>query len=253
MVQKFLDHLKYEKRYSEHTIASYQTDLSQLNDFLVNSYDGISIEESSHSILRSWVVNLVDSNMSAKTINRKISAVKSYFKWGIKFASFQSDPTQKIILPKISKRLPVYIEESQMDSLLTNEVFPNSYEGQRDKLIIDLFYQTGVRCSELINILDSDVDFSSTQLKVLGKRKKERIIPLGTDLLNKIREFQELKLSFFDHSTDANLFITSKGVKLYPKLVYRVVNNYLGEVSAIKRKSACAASYIRYPHAWKRC
>jgi len=237
MLENFLDHLRLEKRFSEHTLVSYQTDLRQLNEFLARDYDGLEIEKAPHQVLRSWIVELVEEGRSPKTINRKISAVKSYFKWGLKFKGFKSDPTQKIVLPKVSKRLPVYVEESQMETLLDYSVFPDTYEGKRDELIIDLLYQSGMRCAELINLKKTDVSYGNHTVKVLGKRNKERLIPVSNELAKKIFSFSETTPESGRNSDNNLLFLTSRGAKLYPKLVYRIVNNYLSKVSALRKKS----------------
>ena len=237
MLKKFLDHLRFEKRFSSHTLTSYETDLRQLQEFLIREYEGLAIEESTHEVLRSWIVEMVEQGRNPKTINRKISAVKSFFKWGIKHRNFKSDPTLKIVLPKTSKRLPVYIEESQMDTLLDYSVFPNSYEGKRDELIIELFYQSGIRSAELINIKKRDINYANQTIKVLGKRNKERIIPVGEKIAEKISSFSEIAVKSEKHDGYDYLFLTSRGAKLYPKLVYRIVNNYLSKVSALRKKS----------------
>lgn len=237
MLESFLDHLRLEKRFSHHTLVSYETDLRQLTEFLEREYDGVQLEDASHEFLRSWIVEMVEEGRSPKTINRKISSVKSYFKWGIKFKGYKSDPTLKIVLPKISKRLPVYVEESQMETLLDYSVFPDTYEGKRDELIIDLFYQSGIRSAELINIRKRDFSHGNNTLKVLGKRNKERLIPLSDELAKKISSFSEMHSGADEVSDVEYLFHTTRGVKLYPKLVYRIVNNYLSKVSALRKKS----------------
>lgn len=237
MLEKFFDHLRHEKRFSRHTLTSYETDINQLQRFLNDEYDGVPIQDSSHEVIRSWIVEMVELGRSPKTINRKISAVKSFFKWGLKYGSFKVDPTQKIVLPKISKRLPVYVEESQMETLLDYSVFPDTYEGKRDALIIDLFYQSGMRCAELINLKIQDVNQSGYTIKVLGKRNKERLIPISKELSERIHNFSEIETYSQSENDMKYLFKTSKGSKLYPKLVYRVVNNYLSKVSALRKKS----------------
>jgi len=237
MLEKFLDHLRLEKRFSSHTLTSYETDLRQLNEFLETEYDGTAIADSSHEMLRSWIVEMVEHGRNPKTINRKISSIKSFFKWGKKYRGIKTDPTQKIVLPKISKRLPVYVEESQMETLLDYSVFPDTYEGQRDELIIDLFYQSGMRCAELMNLKEKDISYGNHTVKVLGKRNKERLIPIGDELAVKILAFTQIATDFTAPAPEKYLFATAKGAKLYPKLVYRIVNNYLTKVSALRKKS----------------
>lgn len=235
MVEKFLEYLTFEKRYSPHTIKGYTADLDQLLQFLSATYDMEQLENASHDMIRSWIVSLMENNISPRSVGRKISSVKSFFKWGRKFQAFENDPTLKITLPKVSKRLPIYVEEEEMETLNTEGQFPNTFEGMRDRLIVELFYQTGIRSNELLMLKTNDVDFQRGTIKVLGKRNKERIIPVGKDVISLMEPYHKIRMHEFEPSPF--FFITSKGDSLYPKLVYKIVNTYLGRVSSLRKKS----------------
>ncbi|MBT3418330.1 MAG: tyrosine-type recombinase/integrase [Flavobacteriales bacterium] len=227
----FLQYLEFEKRYSKHTLISYGTDLSQFSSFLKLEFEIENIKEVSHQIIRSWISSLLESGISSRTVNRKITTLKSFFKYLMQEDVISENPTRKIISPKNSKKLPVFVEKSKMDILLNEIEFPEGFEGERDKLIIDIFYMTGVRLSELINIKISDIDFSNSQMKVLGKRKKERMIPLTNTLLNQIKIFSQKK------SINLLLFTNFEGLTLSPKQVYNLVNKYIGMVTSLDKKS----------------
>jgi integrase/recombinase XerC len=227
----FLQYLEYEKRYSSHTIVSYNTDLTQFHKFLKSKFDIEDISEVTHHIIRNWISVLLESGLTSRTVNRKITTLKSYFKYLLQEDVLSENPTRKIISPKSSKKLPVFIEKSKMDQLLNEIEFPNSFDGERDKLIIDLFYMTGMRLSELISVLFLDIDFINSTVKVLGKRNKERIIPLSISLLNQLENF------FKKHKLKSYFFVNLEGKKLTSKKVYTIVNYYLGKVSSVEKKS----------------
>ena len=227
----FLQYLEYEKRYSSHTVVSYKTDLTQFHLFLKSEFDIEDIAEVTHHIIRNWISLLLDSGLTSRTVNRKITTLKSYFKYLLQESVLTENPTRKIISPKNSKKLPVFIEKSKMDQLLNEIKFPDTFEGIRDKLIIDLFYMTGMRLSELLSVSVLDIDLVNSTVKVLGKRNKERIIPLSINLLNQIKNFsRKYKLKSF-------FFVNFEGNKLTSKKVYTIVNYYLGKVSSIEKRS----------------
>jgi len=227
----FLQYLEFEKRYSKHTLISYGTDLSQFSSYLKLEFEIENIKEVSHQIIRSWISSLLEIGISSRTVNRKITTLKSFYKYLMQEDVISENPTRKIVSPKNSKKLPVFVEKSKMDILLNEIEFPEGFEGERDKLIIDVFYMTGVRLSELINIKISDIDFSNSQMKVLGKRKKERMIPLTNTLLNQIKIFSQKK------SINLLLFTNFEGLTLSPKQVYNLVNKYIGMVTSLDKKS----------------
>jgi integrase/recombinase XerC len=229
---KFITYLSSEKRFSEHTIKSYTTDLKQFTSFLSSEFQIIDeINEISFQIIRTWIASLLEKGINPRSVNRKISTLKTYFKFLIREGELVENPMMKVVAPKSKKRLPVFIEEDQIASLLNEVQFEEGFVGQRNKLIIELFYVTGIRLSELINIKISDVDFNNQSIKVLGKRNKERIIPLTSNVLN------DLNIFIKNNKQNKYLFTNLKGGKLYNKLVYRLVNKYIGEISSVNKKS----------------
>jgi len=189
-------------------------------------------------MIRSWIVSLVSNSISSRTINRKISTLKSYYKFLLKENIVKTNPMVKIISPKTNKNIPEFVAKEKMDILFDDIEFGNDFEGTRNRLIIELFYFTGMRLTELIELKDKDIDENNQRLKVLGKRNKERIIPFSNVLLDSIKNYRLAKDKILEGKESNNyLFITSKGKKIYEKLVYRVVNSYLGKVSTLKKKS----------------
>jgi len=230
-IDEFLNYIKSEKRYSDLTITSYKTDLVQFNSFLLNSFSITNPIKVDFKIVRSWISSLVESDLQNSSINRKISALKSFYRF-LEISDYSThNPTLKIIAPKIAKKLPVFVEKSNINDLLDKDFFENDFCGHRDKLIIEVFYFTGIRLSELLNIGLNDIDYINSSLKVLGKRNKERIIPLAYAILNKIKLFVK------KYNLDNYLFTNEYKNKLYPKKIYRIVNKYISLVSSAKKKS----------------
>ena len=230
-IDEFLNYIKSEKRYSDLTITSYKTDLAQFNIFLLNNFSINNPNRVDFKIVRSWISSLVESDLQSSSINRKISALKSFYRF-LEISDYSThNPTLKIITPKISKKLPVFVEKSNINELLDKDFFENNFCGHRDKLIIEVFYFTGIRLTELLNISLKDIDYINSSLKVLGKRNKERIIPLAYSILN------EIKLFVKNYNLDNYLFTNEDKNKLYPKKIYRVVNKYISLVSSAKKKS----------------
>ena len=229
---KFIKYLSAEKRFSEHTIISYSTDLDQFSIFLSEEYQiSNEVSEISFQIVRSWIASLLEKGVTPRSVNRKISTLKTYFKFLIREKVISESPMLKIVAPKSKKRLPVFIEENQIENLLNEVEFDEGFIGDRDKLIIELFYVTGVRLSELINIKVFDINFSNSLIKVLGKRNKERLIPLSINLVNELQTFVR------KHNLNNYLFTNLGGTKVYTKLVYRVVKKYIGKISSVNKKS----------------
>ncbi|OFY87320.1 MAG: integrase [Bacteroidetes bacterium RIFCSPLOWO2_12_FULL_35_15] len=229
----FLQYLQYEKRFSNHTLVAYTNDLHQFLEYLLSSYEIKTTAEINHSIVRSWVVSLMEQKVTPRSVNRKISTLKTFYKYLLRQDIVTENPMLKIQSPKTSKRLPVFVEKQNMDTLLDNIEFGDDLEGQRNKLIIELFYATGMRLSELINLKVSTIDLFNCQLKVLGKRNKERIIPFNNQISESLKEYITLK-GDLEHDY---LFINKKGKKIYEKFAYRVVNNYLSQVTTLDKKS----------------
>lgn len=228
---KFLSYLQNEKRYSPLTILAYRTDLTQFYDFIKSQYDIENIEGVTHSLIRSWIVDMIDTNISTRSVNRKITSLKSYYKFLLREGAVENNPMLKILPPKTSKKLPVFVDQKSMDELLDNTDFEEGERGTRDRLIILLLYSTGMRLTELINLKVSDIDLKSSVLKVLGKGNKERILPFSNQLSAELSAYLE------EVGPVEWLFVTDKGKKLYEKLVYRVVNSYLSKVTTIGKKS----------------
>lgn len=233
-IQSFLNYLQFEKRYSQHTIVSYQNDLEQFFAFLQGQFSSTSLEKISASFIRSWLAELKQEKISSKTINRKISSLKSFFKYLLKQGIIAETPMTTIVSPKINKRLPSFIEQKDMETLFEHVEFTDDDKGRTDRLIISLFYNTGMRLSELINLKKTQIDFANNQIKVLGKGNKERIIPLSQKLL------QELKMHISEKPAELkeinNVFINKKGKPLYQKYVYNLVKENLSKVTTTKKK-----------------
>ena len=229
---KFITYLSSEKRFSQHTVKSYTTDLNQFTSFLADEFQIIDdINDVNFQIIRTWIASLLEKGISPRSVNRKISTLKSYFKFLIMEGVLVENPMVKVVAPKSKKRLPVFIEEDQIESLLNEVPFEEGFVGERNKLIIELFYVTGIRLSELINIKISDIDFQNQLIKVLGKRNKERLIPLSSSMIEELNNFIE------NNQQNQFLFTNLDGKKLYTKLVYRLVNKYIGEISSVNKKS----------------
>lgn len=235
-VDSFINFLQHEKRYSPHTVISYQNDLSQFTDFLAAEYELDKPLEVNHFHVRSWMVRLMEAGISPRSINRKLSTLKSYFKYLLKRELVKINPTLKIVAPKTSKRLPVYVERINMEELFEKVAFKEGYAGARDRMVLDILYCTGMRLSELLNLKESDIDLIKRELKVLGKGNKERIIPFDRNLEQSIREYLEVKHAAFGESTPY-ILLTDKGQQMYPKFVYNLVKHFLSLVTTVDKRS----------------
>ncbi len=232
-IKDFLEYLKFEKRYSEHTITSYSNDLLKFHNYLEDYYEGVIFHSIKSLHLRSYMVFLLEKKMAKSTVARKISAVKSLFKFLLKQQIVDSSPVNLIETPKLDKKLPSFLKEDEIINLINVIEFEDSFFGLRDKLLITLFYQTGVRLSEIIELKEDDVRMDD--IKVLGKRNKERIIPLSGKVKNLITEYRKIKHLEFPNIK--YFFIGDKGNKMYEKFVYRKVNYYLSMVSSKHKRS----------------
>ncbi len=237
MVESFLRYLRYEKRYSDHTILSYQNDLNQLQNFLDSEFPDAPIIEVNHSILRSWLINLSESSLSPRSINRKIISIRSFYKFLVKKEVISTNPASKLSMLKASKKLPYFVRHDEIISLLDKKVFTDSFEDQRDRLILELLYGTGIREAELINLKEKDIDFLNQQIKVLGKRNKERIIPVTRQMTDLIKIYLQKKKESHEGNDGKYLIVTNKGNKSYPMFIYRIVNNYLKSFTNVEKTS----------------
>ena len=230
--QKFICYLSSERRLSQNTIVSYSNDLDQFYFFLNEHYNITSkISEVSFHIVRNWVANLFENGIQSRSINRKISTLKTFFKYLEREELIEVNPMLKVVGPKASKGLPLFVKENEIELLLEEVIFDSGFIGKRDKLIIEIFYLTGMRLTELINIRVTDIDFHNNSIKVIGKRNKERIIPLSKSIINTIQSF------IYEFDLKEFLITSSKGNKVYSKLVYRVVRKYLSKITSINKKS----------------
>lgn len=235
-ISTFLKYLEFEKRYSVHTIQAYERDLKQFFSFIATTYEVAVLNDVKHTFVRAWLVNLLQDGIKSRSINRKLSSLKSFYKYCIKRRLIDVNPVLKIVRPKTGKKLPHYIDEKAIEKLLNKIEFTDDFQGIRDRTIIEILYCTGIRRSELITIKVKDIDFDKKLLKVLGKGKKERLIPLGAGLVIKLRNYLEARFKCeVDHLP--YLFFTNKGLKLYPKFVYNLVKKYLALVTSIEQKS----------------
>jgi integrase/recombinase XerC len=235
IVLGFINFLSKEKRYSRHTVDAYKTDLAQFEIYCNSVYTTAELNEISHSIIRSWIMSLIDSGVESRTVNRKITTLKTFYRYLLKEDTVSHNPMKKIQSPKNSKKLPSFVEKDKMNKLFDTPLFSDNFSGVRDKLLLELFYATGARLSEVINLKESDIDTYGNAIKVLGKRSKERIIPFSPALNNSIKDYLSKKKEA--GFTENYLLLTDSGKKCYEKFVYRKVNYYLGLVTTLNKKS----------------
>ena len=236
LLDKFLTYLEKEKNYSALTLKAYRTDLSAFENFL--KARNISIEKATGKDIRSWIARLSEQNLTEKTINRKIAALKSFYKFLQKTGTIRQNPATQINGLRVRRKVPVPFSTDEIHKLLDAGIFPGNYEGVRDHCLITLLYTTGIRRAELINLKETDIDFDKKELKVTGKRNKQRIVPLLLDTVNVIQKYLEVKNEFFkDKQVENFLFLTEKGKKMYDVLVYRIINSYFSSVSTKHKKS----------------
>ena len=233
----FRDYLQLEKNYSLHTVNAYLKDLDFFEAFLLSDFEQENLIEVNYSQVRSWIVSLVDAGISNASVNRKISSLKSYYKFLLKTKLIEASPLLKHKSLKTQRKLQIPFSEKELDEVLFQIKYPGGFEGIRDKLIIDLFYTTGVRRTELINLKVSNIDQSGLTLKVLGKRNKERILPILPNVLQEIKGYISEKSNLEQVIDGEYLFVTAKGNKLNDSFVYRIINNYFSNVSEKVKKS----------------
>ena len=234
-LKSFFDYLEIEKKYSSNTIEAYRNDLNVFAGFLIDEFDVNNINNTSYSYIRSWIVNLVNKGISNRSINRKITSLNSYFKFLLKIDLISENPLTNHKALKTQKKIQLPFSENEMLNVLDLNNYEDNFTGVRDRLIIDLFYTTGIRRIELIQLMISDLNINNKHIKVLGKRNKERIIPLIDSTINILNKY----LSYRDalKSNEPFLFITSKGKPVYEKLIYRIINKYFDTISTKVKKS----------------
>ena len=233
----FQDYLQLEKKYSPHTVIAYINDVVSFESFVKSEFDSDDLSDVNYSLIRSWIVALVDNAISNTSVNRKITALKSYYKFLLKIKQIDVSPLLKHKSLKTPKTLQIPFSEKELDEVLHQIKYPDGFEGVRDKLIIDLFYTTGIRRTELIHLKMINIDFSNATLKVLGKRNKERILPLLPIIANQFKLYLTER-AYLERITDNEyFFLTLKGVKMNDSLVYRLINNYFSAVSEKVKRS----------------
>lgn len=234
-VNDFITYLQIEKRYADHTLTSYKKDLEQYHAFCCeNGKEGMDLF---FKTIRNWVVHLMENDYTPKTIHRKLSSLRSYCRYQIKLGNLDADPVEKVLKPKLNKRIPQFVDEQGINNLLDNYVFGDDYEGVRNRLIINLLYQTGIRRSELVGLSVSSWNKSQGTLKVLGKRDKERIIPVGRELSDELMSYLHIRGQFFPDTKVESLFLTGMGKQVYPELIYRIVKKYISMITTLEKTS----------------
>lgn len=236
MIDSFLKYLQFEKRFSPHTLVSYKNDLSQANSFISDNFQ-CALKDANYQALRSWIIHLVEQGLESKTVNRKIACLKSYFKFLVSRELVEKNPADKLKPLKTPRQLPSFVRESEMIQLLDQTLFPEGFVGSRDKLILNFLYCTGVRLSELINLRETDINFYQNHVKVLGKRNKERIIPIPSALSSELKKYIITKQGFLSEKITNFLIVTEEGAQSYPMMIYRVVKAYLNMVTTSEKKS----------------
>jgi integrase/recombinase XerC len=236
MVDSFLNHLKFEKRYSVHTLTAYKSDLIQFSNFLVSNYDIDQVHKASFMQIRSYMAELMDEGMQPVTVNRKLISLRTYYKYLLQENIIDKNPMTKVLSPKSGTRLPGFIEENKMEKLVELKPESTNFTTLRDSLIVQMLYQTGMRLSELKNLKTANINLAKSELKVLGKRNKERIIPFTTELKHLISGYLQIKNTISEADTEY-LFILDNGKPIYEKFIYRTVTAALGNITTAEKKS----------------
>ena len=235
MIESFLEYLTFEKKYSKHTVSAYKNDLTSFQDFLITEFNQENLLQVHYTQIRSWVVSLVDLKISNRSINRKVSSLKSFYKFLQKTKQVEVNPLSKHKALKVEKKVQVPFNQKEINQVISNVENANDFVSVRNKLIVELFYSTGIRRTELIHVKEQDVDIAQKTIKVLGKRNKERYVPLLNSVIDTLHNYLHLKAEYSTESKE--LFITEKGNKIYETLVYRIINSYFSKVSTKEKKS----------------
>ena len=235
-IESFLEYLRLERNYSEKTVVSYGIDLREFEDYFKKADAEIDITTVEADVVRNWVMHLMDEGRAATSVNRKLSALRSFYRFLLRKKVIAVNPMTKVVGPKKKKPLPSFVREKDMDRLLDDLTFEEGYEGCRDRMILELFYATGMRLSELIGLDDVDVDFSARLIKVTGKRNKQRLIPFGNELEQDLRNYIKVRDEALPNGADA-FFVRKDGKRMYPMQVYRLVKRNLSKVVTLKKRS----------------
>ena len=237
LIDAFLKYLRFERNYSEKTIVSYGIDLKEFGDFLREKDLGEDLTKVDAGDVRSWMVDLMGKGRAATSVNRKLSSLRSFYRFLLKKKEIEVNPMLKVVGPKKKKTLPSFLREQEMNRLLDEISFEENFEGCRDRLILEMFYATGMRLSELIGLNDADIDFSARLLKVTGKRDKQRLIPFGDELELDLLKYIKVRNETFSEREIESLFVYEDGKRMYPNQVYRIVKRNLSKVVTLKKRS----------------
>ena len=236
MIDSFLNYLRFEKRFSAHTVISYQNDLFQFESYLKKNYEETP-QVANYSMVRSWIVELVEKKLDPLSVNRKIASLRSYYKFLMRQEIVSKDPMMKIKVLKTKKKLPHFVKESDMVAVLDQQPFDDTHEGWRDRLILELLYGTGMRLSELINLKENQINLHEHTIKVLGKRNKERIIPFSDSIVSIIKGYRQARNREAETRDHGCFIVSDTGSKCYPMLVNRIVKKHLGKFTSVEKKS----------------
>ncbi|MCS6990370.1 MAG: tyrosine-type recombinase/integrase [Chitinophagales bacterium] len=242
----FFNYLQYEKRYSPHTLAAYRNDLQQFCSFLSSTYQIREAREIAAQHIRSWIVYMVEHQVGARSINRKISALQSFFRFLKRSGKLQANPMRGITAPKAPKRLPDFIPSSHLQHLFNSIEHGNDFPGLRNRLILELLYATGMRRAELIALSDDAIDWNRNYVRVLGKGNKQRLIPIGVSLQESIKKYLEVRNQHFGRSSFARLVVSDRGKEMNPRSVYEIVRRLLKQMSHVSR---CSPHVLRHTFA----
>jgi integrase/recombinase XerC len=240
LIDDFLDYLTHERAYSPHTVTSYGNDLREFDTYLKNPEDPIELPHADADLVRGWAMDLMASGMKATSVNRKLSSLRTFYKYLLKKGEIKVSPVQNVGGPKKVKPLPQFVRENDMERMLCATAQGGSWQEMREHVILQLFYETGIRLSELVGLNDGDVDFGRMAIKVTGKRNKQRIVPIGQGLADSLRRYMEVRnenYHFLSLDSQFPLFVTDKGLRVYPHWVYRLVRKSLSEVVTLKKRS----------------
>ena len=236
MIDQFLDYLRYERNASPQTVQTYEESLRAFDSYLTFRDNGLSIDSVDTDLIRDWMESLMDKGNSASTINKNLSALRSFYRFALKRGLVKKDPAHAVTGPKKSKPLPQFLREGEMDRLLDGLEWDSSFNNVRARTILILFYETGLRRSELVSLDDKDVDYDAAQLKVTGKRNKQRIVPFGAELAEQLKSYQAVRREKFGETCGA-MFLSDKGERISGEQVYLIVRKYLSMVTSLKKRS----------------
>ncbi len=236
LIEKYIKYLRYEKNYSLHTEISYSKDLHQFAEFLSLHFPDVDIKSVDNDVIRMWIVSLMEDKMSPRSVNRKLSALKSFYKYLLRIGEMSSNPMKKIVGPKTSKPIPAFVNNSDMDKILDEAGVEDDFESFRNHVMVELFYVTGIRRAELLGLKDVDIDFGSKTIQVTGKRNKQRLIPVSDDMLLLIEQYMNMRNEEVENQS-GYFFVKKDGEKLYPMMIHRIVTESLKQISTLSKTS----------------